>query len=166
MPQAFVCIGSNMGDAQQHLAKACAALGSIPGVTICEKSSLYRTEPQGRKDQPWFLNQVVRLDCENDVSAEALLDAMLEKELELGRVRDAGDRFGPRVIDMDLLLFGQEVHNTDDHLIGPQPRMHERAFVLVPLAELAPELVVPRLGTVENLLKMLDYRLEGSAIFQ
>ncbi|MBR6625817.1 MAG: 2-amino-4-hydroxy-6-hydroxymethyldihydropteridine diphosphokinase, partial [Mailhella sp.] len=84
MTQAFVCIGSNMGDAQQHLAKARAALRSIPGVSISGESSLYRTEPQGRKDQPWFLNQVVRLDCENVVSAEGLLDAMLEKELELG----------------------------------------------------------------------------------
>ena len=91
---------------------------------------------------------------------------MLEKELELGRVRDAGDRFGPRVIDMDLLLFGQEVHDADPHLILPHPRMHERAFVLVPLAEIAPRLIVPGLDSVENLLKKLDYRLEGSDIFQ
>ena len=166
MIQAFVCIGSNMGDAQEHLAKARAALASIPGVAISGESSLYRTEPQGRKDQPWFLNQVVSLDCENSVSAEGLLDAMLEKELELGRVRDAGDRFGPRVIDMDLLLFGQELHNASSHLILPHPRMHERAFVLVPLAEMAPSLIVPGLDSVENLLKKLDYRLEGSDIFQ
>lgn len=166
MIQAFVCIGSNMGDAQEHLARARAALESIPGVRLSQESSLYRTEPQGRKDQPWFLNQVVRLDCEGGVSAESLLDAMLEKELELGRVRDAGDRFGPRVIDMDLLLFGQELHNASSHLILPHPRMHERAFVLVPLAEIAPSLIVPGLGSVENLLKKLDYRLEGSDIFQ
>ena len=88
MIQAFVCIGSNMGDAQEHLAKARAALASIPGVAVRGKSSLYRTEPQGRKDQPWFLNQVVCLDCENSVSAEGLLDAMLEKELELGRTTE------------------------------------------------------------------------------
>ncbi|MBR5882291.1 MAG: 2-amino-4-hydroxy-6-hydroxymethyldihydropteridine diphosphokinase [Mailhella sp.] len=166
MTQAFVCIGSNMGDAPQHLAKARAALRSIPGVVISGESSLYRTEPQGRKDQPWFLNQVVCLACESAVSAEGLLDAMLEKELELGRVRDADDRFGPRVIDMDLLLFGQEVHNADPHIILPHPRMHERAFVLVPLAELVPDLTVPGMDSVENLLKKLDYRLEGSDIFQ
>lgn len=166
MIQAFVCIGSNMGDAQAHLARAREALAGIPGASISGASSLYRTEPQGRKDQPWFLNQVVRLDCGNGVTAEKLLDAMLEKELELGRVRNAGDRFGPRVIDMDLLLFGQEMHAASPHLILPHPRMHERAFVLVPLAELAPGLSIPGLGRVENLLSKLDYRLDGSDIFQ
>ena len=166
MISAFVCIGSNMGDAEEHLKKAHAALDAIPGVRVSASSSLYRTEPQGRKDQPWFLNQVLRLDCDESVSAEGLLDAMLEKELELGRVRDPQDRFGPRAIDMDLLLFGDEMHDADPHLIVPHPRMHERAFVLVPLAELAPELLVPGLESVEKLLKKLDYRLEGSAIFQ
>ncbi|MBQ4326033.1 MAG: 2-amino-4-hydroxy-6-hydroxymethyldihydropteridine diphosphokinase [Mailhella sp.] len=166
MTQAFVCIGSNKGDAEQHLRKACSAIASIPGVRLAGASSLYQTEPQGRTDQPWFLNQVLRLDCEEGVTALSLLDAMLAKETELGRVRDANDRFGPRVIDMDLLLFGQETHGEDPHLILPHPRMHERAFVLVPLAELAPGLSVPGRDTVENLLKKLDYRLEGSAIFQ
>ncbi|MBQ3170709.1 MAG: 2-amino-4-hydroxy-6-hydroxymethyldihydropteridine diphosphokinase [Mailhella sp.] len=166
MTQAFVCIGSNMGDAEQHLRKACSTIASIPGVRLAGTSSLYQTEPQGRTDQPWFLNQVLRLDCEEGVTALSLLDAMLAKESELGRVRDANDRFGPRVIDMDLLLFGQETHGEDPHLILPHPRMHERAFVLVPLAELAPGLSVPGRDTVENLLKKLDYRLEGSAIFQ
>ena len=98
MTQAFVCIGSNMGDAEKHLLQAHEALNSIPGVRISGASSLYRTEPQGRRDQPWFLNQVLRLDCEEGVTALSLLDAMLEKELEMGRVRDAGDRFGPRVL--------------------------------------------------------------------
>ena len=166
MAQAFVCIGSNMGDAKEHLLAAHKALDAIPGVRVVRASSYYETEPQGRKDQPWFLNQVLCLECSGEVTALSLLNAMLEKESELGRVRDPNDRFGPRVIDMDLLLFGQEVHNADSHLIVPHPRMHERAFVLVPLAELAPEQIVPGLGTVENLLKMLDYRLEGSAIFQ
>ena len=166
MTQAFVCIGSNMGDAEKHLMQAHEALNSIPGVRISGASSFYRTEPQGRRDQPWFLNQVLRLDCEEGVTALSLLDAMLAKELEMGRVRDAGDRFGPRVIDMDLLLFGQEVHGDSPHLIVPHPRMHERAFVLVPLAELDAELRVPGLGSVEKLLEKLSYRLEGSAIFQ
>ena len=166
MTLAFVCIGSNMGDAKAHLQAAHKALDSIPGVFVAQVSSYYETEPQGRKDQPWFLNQVLRLECSEEVTALNLLDAMLEKEIELGRVRDTNDRFGPRVIDMDLLLFGQEIHNANAHLIVPHPRMHERAFVLVPLAELAPEQIVPGLGTVENLLKRLDYRLEGSAIFQ
>ena len=166
MTTAFVCTGSNMGDAEEHLKKAIAALDSSPGVRVSAASSLYRTEPQGRKDQPWFLNQVLRLDCDDCVSAERLLDAMLEKELELGRVRDPLDRFGPRAIDMDLLLFGQEVHSATPHLILPHPRMHERAFVLIPLAELAPDLHVPGQDCVKKLLRKLDYRLEGSDIFQ
>ena len=129
-------------------------------------SSLYRTEPQGRRDQPWFLNQVLRLDCDEAVAAEHLLDAILAKELEMGRVRDAADRFGPRVIDMDLLLFGNEEREGDPHLILPHPRMTERAFVLVPLLEIAPALVLPDGRNLAEILEKLDYRLEGSAIFQ
>jgi len=166
MKQAFVCIGSNMGNAEHHLAQARQALESIPGARFAGASSLYLTEPQGRRDQPWFLNQVVRLDCDERVTALSLLDTMLALELQLGRVRDKDDHFGPRVIDMDLLLFGDEVHGDDPHLIVPHPRMHERAFVLVPLAELAPHLMIPGRGSVENLLKKLTYKLEGSAIFQ
>lgn len=166
MITAFVCIGSNLGDAERHLRRAQDALETIPGVRVGAASSIYRTEPQGRKDQPWFLNQVIRLDCDNEVSAQGLLDAMLEKETDLGRTRDPLDRFGPRVIDMDLLLFGEEKHDAAPHLILPHPRMHERAFVLVPLSEIAPELVVPGKDSVKKLLQKLDYRLEGSAIFQ
>ena len=166
MTQAFVCLGSNMGDAEAHLAAARRAMACLPGVTLAAESSLYRTEPQGRRDQPWFLNQVVRLDCTSKVTAEGLLDALLEKEAALGRVRDAADRFGPRVIDMDLLLFGSERKAENAHLILPHPRMAERAFVLVPLLEIAPNLVMPDGTAVRTLLDRLQYRLEGSAIFQ
>ncbi len=166
MTHAYVCLGSNMGDAEAFLARARAELDAMPGVSVIDASSLYKTEPQGRKDQPWFLNQVVKLACDDAVEAETLLDAMLAKELEMGRVRDAADRFGPRVIDMDLLLFGQEIRRDAPHLILPHPRMHERAFVLVPLAELAPDLTLPSGERVETLLRKLEYRLEGSAIFQ
>lgn len=166
MMQAFVCLGSNMGDAEAHLERARAELAALPGVSIGAMSSLYRTEPQGRKDQPWFLNQVVRLDCSEEMTSLRLLDAMLEKELVMGRVRDAADHFGPRVIDMDLLLFGNECKAEGEHLILPHPRMEERAFVLVPLLEIAPELVMPDGRSVKSLLEKLAYRLEGSAIFQ
>ena len=111
MPYAFVCLGSNMGEAEKHLEQARTVLDAFPGARLVLCSSLYRTEPQGRKDQPWFVNQVVCLECEDKVSPEQLLDYMLAKELEMGRVRDAADRFGPRVIDMDLLLFGHEIRN-------------------------------------------------------
>ncbi len=165
MSSAFVCLGSNMGDAESHLLRARQALEAIPGVSISACSSLYRTEPQGRKDQPWFLNQVVRLECSESVTPESLLEDMLASELDLGRVRDAADRFGPRVIDMDLLLFDSETRETE-RLMLPHPRMAERAFVLVPLAEIAAEHRLPDGSIVEDLLKKLDYRLEDSAIFQ
>lgn len=166
MMQAYVCLGSNMGDAEAHLARARRELSSLPGVRVSAESSLYRTEPQGRKDQPWFLNQVIRLDCSGEMTSLRLLDAMLEKELAMGRVRDAADHFGPRVIDMDLLLFGDEQTRESEHLILPHPRMEERAFVLVPLLEIAPDLIMPDGRTVKSLLEKLSYRLEGSAIFQ
>lgn len=166
MTQAFVCLGSNMGDAQAHLAGAREALSTMPGVTVSACSSLYSTEPQGRKDQPWFLNQVIRLDCDEGVTAGALLDFMLEQELVMGRVRHADDHFGPRVIDMDLLLFGNEEKSDGEHLILPHPRMTERAFVLVPLLEIAPDLVMPDGRNVKSLLDKLSWRLEGSVIFQ
>ena len=166
MTQAFVCLGSNMGDAQAHLAGAREEISTMPGVSVSAVSSLYRTEPQGRKDQPWFLNQVIRLDCDDDVTADALLDFLLESERAMGRVRDAADHFGPRVIDMDLLLFGNERRSGDEHLILPHPRMAQRAFVLVPLLEIAPELVMPDGKCVKSLLEKLSWRLEGSAIFQ
>ena len=166
MIQAYVCLGSNMGDAKAHLARARAELDAVPGVRVTAASSLYSTEPQGRKDQPWFLNQVVRLDCPDDMSAVSLLDAMLEKESAMGRIRVEGDHFGPRVIDMDLLLFGSETQRVGDHLILPHPRMSERAFVLVPLLEIAPDLVMPDGRSVKSLLEKLPCRLEGSSIFQ
>ena len=155
-----------MGDAGAYLARAREELAALPGVRVAAASSLYSTEPQGRKDQPWFLNQVLRLDCPDDMTAVQLLDAMLEKETAMGRVRVEGDHFGPRVIDMDLLLFGDEEKQLGEHLILPHPRMAERAFVLVPLLEIAPDLVLPDGSDVKSLLEKLPYRLEGSSIFQ
>ncbi len=155
-----------MGDAGAYLARAREELAALPGVRVAAASSLYSTEPQGRKDQPWFLNQVLRLDCPDDMTAVQLLDAMLEKETAMGRVRVGGDHFGPRVIDMDLLLFGDEEKQLGEHLILPHPRMAERAFVLVPLLEIAPDLVLPDGRDVKSLLEKLPYRLEGSSIFQ
>lgn len=166
MRKAFVCLGSNLGDASGQLARAAEKIGSFPGVQIGAASSVYRTEPQGRKDQPWFLNQVLELHCSDSVTSLMLLDNMLRQEKAMGRVRDGNDRFGPRVIDMDLLLFGSEERKDDEHLILPHPRMEQRAFVLVPLLEIAPDLLMPDGRTVRALLEKLDYRLEGSAIFQ
>lgn len=166
MIQAFICLGSNMGDAKAHLARAREEIASLQGVDIVAASSLYCTEPQGRKDQPWFVNQVLCVNCAEGMTSVWLLDALLEKEHLLGRVRDDSDHFGPRVIDMDLLLFNLEVRNEDEHLVLPHPRMTERAFVLVPLLEIAPNFVMPDGTSGKSLLEKLHYRLEGSAIFQ
>ena len=141
-----------------------AAVTALPGVGVAAMSSVYRTEPQGRKDQPWFANQVLALDCDG-MTADALLDALLRIETELGRVRDPADRFGPRVIDLDLLLFGDEVR-TAPCLTLPHPRMIERAFVLVPLCEIAPDLILPSGRSVKDLARALPHSVEGDRIFQ
>ena len=165
MKQAFVCLGSNMGNAMQNLERARRELAALPGVCTVAASQIYRTEPQGRKEQPWFLNQVLCLKCTEDMTACGLLEAMLDMETGMGRIREASDRFGPRVIDMDLLLFGEECSD-DPHVTLPHPRMTERAFVLVPLAELAPDLRLPDGRSIHALLDALDYRLSGTSIFQ
>ncbi len=165
MPDAFISLGSNAPDAEFQLGRARRVLEGFAPCRIAAASSVYRTEPQGYKSQPWFANQVLRLECALSTKPEDLLRFMLEKELELGRVRDPANRFGPRVIDMDLLLFGGEVRRTE-FLELPHPRMAERAFVLVPLLEIAPDTALPDGRRVSDLLVRLNYRLEGSNIFQ
>ena len=115
-------------------------------------ATLRETEPWGYADQPRFLNAVAEL--ETDEPPRALLARLLEIERELGRTRE-GPRYGPRTIDLDLLLYGDD--RLDEPGLGlPHPRLHERAFVLEPLAELAPELVVPGFGPVKALLSRLQ----------
>ncbi len=165
MSDAFISLGSNAADAVSRLAAARRVLeGYAPG-RIVALSSVYRTEPQGFKDQPWFANQVLRLECASGTAPEDLLRYMLEQELAMGRVRDPANRFGPRVIDMDLLLFGREVRRSE-FLELPHPRMAERAFVLVPLLEIAPDIVLPDGRRASDLLARLDCRVEGTTIFQ
>lgn len=162
--RAYISLGSNMGNGSVHLAEARAAVAALPGVGVAAASSVYRTEPQGRRDQPWFVNQVLALDCDG-LTAETLLDALLRIETKLGRVRDPADHFGPRVIDLDLLLFGDEVRSAP-RLTLPHPRMAERAFVLVPLGEIAPDLVLPSGRSVKDLACALPHSVEGDRIFQ
>lgn len=135
--KAWLGIGSNVGDMAALLDRAVAALGAVPGIRVVARSADYRTPPWGKTDQPWFLNGAVGI--ETDLDPHALLDTCLSIERELGRVRE--ERWGPRLIDIDVLAYeGASVE--DERLVLPHRYVRERAFVLVPLAEIAPDLVI------------------------
>jgi 2-amino-4-hydroxy-6-hydroxymethyldihydropteridine diphosphokinase len=143
---AYVGLGANLGDREETIRAAVAELPDVVAV-----SPLRETDPVGVTDQPQFLNGVAALETE--LAPRELLDVLLAIERRLGRERR--ERWGPRTIDLDLLLYGDEVID-EDGLKIPHPRLHERRFVLEPLADLAPQLVVPGLGGVEDLLAELD----------
>lgn len=162
---AHVGLGSNLGDGPALLDAARKAVEAFAGVRLMAASSLYWTEPQGFREQPFFTNQVLKLACARDLPPVVLLDMLLAAEDALGRARDKGLHFGPRTLDLDLLLFGNEVMN-GERLILPHPRMLERAFVLVPLAELSPDLMLPQGMSVSAALGRLRYRRQGDVIYQ
>lgn len=142
MTRAYVGLGANLGDREATIRAAAAALPAARLSTIRE------TEPWGVEDQPRFLNAVAEIDT--DETPGALLDRLLQIERGLGRTRD-GARWGPRTIDLDLLLHG-DAQLDEPGLQLPHPRLHERRFVLEPLAELAPGLEIPGRGPVSKLL--------------
>jgi 2-amino-4-hydroxy-6-hydroxymethyldihydropteridine diphosphokinase len=163
MPTAYIGLGANVagpaGTPEAALAAAAERLGSLGRVVA--RSSLYSTEPVGFAEQPRFLNAVVAL--ETHLAPRALLAALLDLELEFGRDRAQGFANGPRTLDLDILLFGDLVLS-EHELNIPHPRLGERAFVLVPLCEIAPELREPRSGaTVGELLDTLVSDLQGPA---
>jgi 2-amino-4-hydroxy-6-hydroxymethyldihydropteridine diphosphokinase len=143
---AYVGVGANIGDREGTIR---AAIAALPGVVAVSK--LRETEPVGVTDQPAFLNGAVAVETE--LSARELLEILLMIERGLGRER--GERWGPRTIDLDLLLYGGETVD-EPGLTVPHPSLHERRFALEPLAELDPELVVPGRGRVRDLLAALD----------
>jgi 2-amino-4-hydroxy-6-hydroxymethyldihydropteridine diphosphokinase len=149
--RAYVGLGANLGPREETLRRALELLGRSPGVDVLAVSELRETEPVGLIEQPPFLNGAAAL--ETSLSARELLDLLLEVERTLGRVRD--ERWGPRLIDLDLLLYGAETID-EAGLDVPHPRLHERRFALEPLAELDPELVIPGRGRVSALLSALD----------
>ena len=149
MTTAFVGIGSNLGEPERQIAAALDQLAAEDGIELVAVSTLRETEPVGYLDQPSFLNGAAEL--ETSLPARQLLERLLAIEQRLGRVRGSGPRFGPRTIDLDLLLFGEEVID-EPGLTVPHPRLVERRFALEPLAELDPALEIPGQGPVQALL--------------
>lgn len=149
MARAYVGLGSNLGDREATIRAAVDALASEPGVAVVAVSAFLDTEPVGYADQPRFLNGAAAVDTE--LSARDLLAALLAVERRFGRSRDGAIPQGPRTLDLDLLLYG-DAEIDEPGLTVPHPRMHERRFVLGPLAQLAPGLEVPGKGRVETLL--------------
>ena len=148
MNTAYVALGANLGDPLATLRLAVEALHLLPDSQTLAVSGFYRTAPVGLRNQPDFINAVASL--QTGLTPAALLDALFAVEGQFGRVRSI--RNAPRTLDLDLLLHGSHISD-DPHITLPHPRMHLRAFVLAPLAEIAPALVVPGHGPVGTLLE-------------
>ena len=149
--RAFVGLGSNVGDRRRAIEQAVALLREHPAIRVVAESSLRETEPWGQVLQSAFLNGAVEI--ETSLEPRELLGVLLDVERRLGRVRE--ERWGPRTIDLDLLVYGDAVVD-EPGLTVPHPRLHERAFALEPLCELDPELVVAGRGSVAELLRALE----------
>lgn len=137
----FVGLGSNLGDRVAYLKAAVAALRASPGVEVARTSSIYETDPVGVEDQPMFLNAVAEL--RSDLAPGDLLGRLKQIEVEVGRM--PGEHWGPREIDLDLLLYGDEMIDDGD-LEVPHPEMGHRSFVLVPLLEIDRDISIPGVG--------------------
>jgi 2-amino-4-hydroxy-6-hydroxymethyldihydropteridine diphosphokinase len=150
---AYIGLGANLGERESTLAEALRRLDASPQTTVLQATQPIETAPVGYADQPRFLNAVARVAT--TLPARELLELLLEVERGLGRVRGAGPRYGPRTIDLDLLLYGDETID-EPGLRVPHPRLHERRFVLEPLVELDDALEVPGRGPVSALLAGLE----------
>lgn len=146
MTLAYVGLGANLGDRESSILRAAELIGAV------RLSPIIETEPWGYADQPRFLNAVA--EVETELQPRELLDMLLDVERRLGRVR-TGPRYGPRTIDLDLLLYGDE-RVAVPGLEVPHPRLHERRFVLEPLAALVPDRKIPGNGTVQEALARLQ----------
>jgi 2-amino-4-hydroxy-6-hydroxymethyldihydropteridine diphosphokinase len=149
MIRSFVGLGANLEDPRAQIDRALELLAAEEGIEVVAVSALRETDPVGYEDQPRFLNGAAEL--RTSLAPRELLERLLAIERSLGRVRGEGPRFGPRTIDLDLLLYGDEIVR-EDGLEVPHPRLHERRFALEPLAELDPALEIPGRGPVQGLL--------------
>lgn len=148
----FVGLGSNMDDPAGHCLKAMHLISEADGVNLLRSSSLYRTEPVGCVKQDWFINAVVEMRTE--LTAHKLMQVLQDIENNMGRVRK--EKWGPRIIDLDILLYGQDVIR-DENLAIPHPELHRRRFILVPLCEIASYVIHPAFGvSIRGLMDRLD----------
>ena len=151
MTQAYVGLGANLGPREETLRRALELLAAVDGVRLTAVSRFQETDPVGMVDQPRFLNAAAAL--KTTLQPQELLDVLLRIERTLGRIRD-GTRWGPRTVDLDLLVYGDSEID-EPGLCVPHPRLHERRFALEPLAELDPALEIPGRGPVSELLAHL-----------
>lgn len=152
MNRSIIALGTNIEPREQHLNGALELLAKHKSIEIKKRSSIYQTVPVGYTEQPDFLNMTIEIDT--PLEALYLLDVCQEIEQQLGRERTI--RYGPRTIDLDIIVYNQEDRESE-RLILPHPRMHERAFVLVPLMEILPHLLIPKIGKrVVDLMKELS----------
>lgn len=163
MQDIFISLGSNLGSPVNNLYRACDWLSQYPGLHKVATSTIYQTEPQGYKEQPWFANQVLWMHGDSTWEPSQLLAVLKQMEEDMGRTH--GPRYGPRLIDLDILLFNGLVRREKD-LILPHPGLKSRAFVLIPLLEICPDISLPDGTKVQQLLTDLDYELDGNKIFQ
>ena len=155
----FIGLGANLGDPVAAVRAAIGALARLPGTRLGAVSGLYRTPAWGVTEQDDFINAVAML--ETALEPHALLDALLAVERDAGRDRTAATRWGPRTLDLDLLLYGDRTVD-EPGLRVPHPHLHERAFALVPLVEIAPDAVIPGVGTArEALARMASGEVQG-----
>lgn len=147
MTRAFIALGSNLADPVSQLSSAFEELSRLPGTQLLARSSLWRSAPVGHLDQPDFVNAVA--EVETCLAPESLLAHLLDIERRHGRIREFPN--APRTLDLDIAVYGDRCIDSPT-LTVPHPRMHERAFVLLPLSEIAPELVVPGHGPLRALL--------------
>jgi len=150
---AVIGIGSNLHDPAMQVERALASLANLPDTRVDRKSALYRSPPMGPQDQPDYINAVAII--RTALQPRALLRALQDIERRQGRDRSAGVRWGPRTIDLDILTYGSSVI-AEDGLTIPHPGIPERNFVLFPLAEVAPEMEIPAMGSVRELASRLD----------
>jgi len=150
----YVGLGGNLGDVEATLTEALMALDMIPQTTVRGHSRLYRTPAWGKTDQPSFLNAVAELQTR--LSPRILLERFLAIEQRFGRTREDGKKWGPRALDLDMLVYAGEILD-EPGLHLPHPHLHERAFVLVPLAEIAPDVQVPGHGRVARLAARIGH---------